>query len=258
MEYDNKEAVEMKLKRCMAVLLAAAMSIFSLTGCAENQIPDLTDEQMQQIGEFVAVTMMKYDAGHRSRLMDLPEMGEMEEIEPVPEAPVGMAPVDDTPVVDSTGMEVTEEAEAEEPVYSMEEVMGLPEGVNVAFADWEICDDYPGDSDVFNVSAGEGKKLFVLRFSITNAAQQEQEVDLLSSGTAYRITVNGEYSRRALTTMLLDDMSSYQGTLPAGENAEAVLIIEVEEALGAVASLSLDVKNGEKTHTVELVAEKTE
>lgn len=244
----------MRLRRCRAALLAAAMLLFGLTGCAENQIPDLTDEQMQQVGEFVAITMMKYDAGHRSRLMDLPVIEETEEAAPEPEKPAGMAPVDDTPVVDSAGIEAAEE----EPEYSMEEVMGLPEGVSVLFTDTEICDNYPGESDFFNMSAGEGKKLLVLHFSIANAGQQEQEVDLLSSGTVYRVTVNGEYSRRALTTMLLDDMTSYQGALPAGESTEAVLIIEIEGSLSAVDSLTLDVKNGDMTRTIELLAEETD
>ena len=244
----------MRVKRCRAVLLAAAILLFGLTGCAENQIPDLTDEQIQQVGEFVAITMMKYDAGHRSRLMDLPEMEETGETAPKPEEPAGMAPVDDTPVVNSAGIETAEK----ELEYSMEEVMGLPEGVSVLFTDTEICNDYPGESDSFNMSAGDGKKLLVLHFSIANAGQQEQELDLLSSGTVYRITVNGEYSRRALTTMLLDDMTSYQGTIPAGESAEAVLIIEIEGSLSTVTSLTLDAKNGDMTQTTELLSEKAD
>ncbi len=60
-------------KRNFAAILIAAVMCAGLAGCGENAIPDMTDEQVKMIGEYVAVTMMKYDANHRSRLVDLPE-----------------------------------------------------------------------------------------------------------------------------------------------------------------------------------------
>ena len=35
-----------------------------------NEIPDLTEEESQRIGEYAAVTLLKYDANNRSRLVD--------------------------------------------------------------------------------------------------------------------------------------------------------------------------------------------
>ena len=61
----------MKKKTRNWKLLPAAFLILALTGCAENQIPDLTADQEKAVGEYVALTLMRYDAGHRSRLMDL-------------------------------------------------------------------------------------------------------------------------------------------------------------------------------------------
>ncbi len=239
-------------KRKTAAILTAALFMTGLTGCAENQIPDLSGDEIQAVGEYVALTMMKYDINHRSRLMDL---AVLEEAGSVPEGPAetqepsGMAPVDDTPVVDSAGKE--EQAVVS---YSLEEVMGLPEGLEVTFTGQEVHDSYPEGEDFFSLNASEGKKLMVLHFSIANTGEQEQRLDILNSETIFQITVNETYSRRALTTMLLDDMATYVGTVSAGGSVDTVLVIELESGMAEnVSSVSMNVKSEEKACTVSLL-----
>ncbi len=131
--------------------------------------------------------------------------------------------------------------------------MELPEGVILEYTGQEICDSYPGESEAFAVSATEGKKLLVLKFSITNTLEQEVRVDLLSTEIIYRISVDGERSRRALTTMLPNDMAFYADTLSAGASAEAVLVTEVNaEKAEAIASVTVQIKNESKSHTIQL------
>ncbi len=238
----------------MAAMLVAMLG---LSGCAENQIPDLTEEEMREVGEFVAFTLAKYDAGHGSRLMDLPPVDENENKAPIPtrspEETVGMDPVDDTPIVDASGEPVTEGKQPVENSYTPEQVMGLPEGVTLAFAGQEVCDSYPGESDAFAVTATEGKKLLVLKFTITNTLEQETKVDLLSSETTYRIAVNGEKAKRALNTMLPNDMAFYVDTLSAGASAEAVLVVMVDADMAeSISSVTLQLKNESKSHTIQL------
>ena len=55
------------------VFFAFVVMIMCLTGCAENQIPTMTDEQIYEVSEYVAITLMKYDASNRSRLVELDE-----------------------------------------------------------------------------------------------------------------------------------------------------------------------------------------
>lgn len=241
--------------RRAAAAAAAALLIFGTSGCAENQIPELTQDEMQMVSEYVAVTMMKYEAGHRSRLVDLPVGEELPPVVPaptaVPEAAAPQTPEQQAPPDD------IQTAPPEEVVnpYSMEEVMGLPEGVTAAFTGHKLYSRYPDNGAVggFSLDAVEGKQLLVLSFSLANTSGQEQAVDLLSSGANYRITVNGDYIRRALTTILGDDMSTFIGTLPAGSSADAVLVIEVEDSMADnISSLELSVKNESKAYTVQL------
>lgn len=245
----------MKYKKSLMTVMAVAM--LGLSGCAENQIPEMTEEEMRAVGEYVAYALTKYDAGRSSRLMDLPPIEEESKAPvstPAPEETVGMDPVDDTPVVDASGAQTAEgEQSAEEVSYSAEEVMGFPEGVVLKYTGQEICDSYPADSDAFAVTATEGKKLMILKFSITNTQEQETKVDLLSSQTSYRISIGEERSRRALATLLPNDMAFYADTLPAGGSAEVVLVTEVDESLAeSGAPVAVQLKNESKSHTIQL------
>lgn len=240
------------MRKRIAGVLTAAVLCLALSGCGSNQIPEMTGDQLQMIGEYAAITWMKYDAGNRSRLVELPpeptpdpvqqekplpsdEPGQGEE----PDQPEGMRPTEDTPVAGST--------------FSMEEVLGLPEGFRIAYQEHELCDVYPNDQEdsFFSVTAVEGKKLLVLRFSVYNGSGQEQQADMLSGETAFQIVVNETFSRRAMTTGLLDDLATFQSTIPADGSASAVLLIEVEDGT-EISSVSLKLKNDSKTCTIQL------
>ena len=231
----------MRVKRSVTGFMTAALLVFGMTGCGENQIPDLSDNDVQAVGEYVALTMMKYDINHRSRLMELIEEEAPEEDKEawVPEEEAGgMKPVEDTPVVNEP-----EEEESTASSYTVEEVIGLPEGISLTYQGQEAFDSYPGEGEILSLNASQGKKLLVLKFLLANAGSGEQSVDLLASNIAFHVTVNGEYTRRALPTILLNDLSTFAGSVSAGESKEVVLVVEVDESMAsAITSLSLGVK----------------
>lgn len=241
------------MRKRLTAALTAGVLILSLTGCGENQIPDLTDEQLQIVGEYAAITLMKYDSNHRSRLVDYTDM--LLAPEPVPEVtptptpqePAGMDPVDDTPVIGPSG--------GTSNVYTMAEVLELPEGVSVQYVGAEFHDKYPeGDVVGFALTAAAGKKLLVLNFSLTNAGEQDAAIDLLSKDAEFRITVNGDYTRKVLPTILENDLSTYMGTVPGAGSVGTVLVIEVDASVeGNLSSISFDLKNGEKAYTIQLL-----
>ncbi len=239
-------------KKIIALLLAVAALSVCVTGCGENAIPDMTDEELQAIGEYAAVTLMKYDAGNRSRLVELPKEHVQEKPEPVeePEESHGMGQVDDTPVIDAQG-------EPQANLYTVEEVLGLAEDVSVTYTGELVCDEYPQEntSDAFAMPpAGPGERYLVLNFTIQNGSDQACLVDILSQKSAiYKITVNGSRLGNALTTMLPNDMSTVREYLPAGDSREVVLIIEAEQSeIENIEAIELELKNDTKTCTIRL------
>lgn len=243
---------KVKSKNVMAMIMAVAMAL-GAAGCGESQIPDLTDSQIELIEEFVAATVMKYEVNHKSRLVELSETELQQPIEPVPTI------TPETP--DMPGEQLPDEGTSNtgtpKPVeYTIEEVLELPEGVTIAFLGHKFCYDYPDDSEIdgFILSASEGKKLLVLEFAVFNTSGQEQTVDLLSLNAIYGCTVNEDYTRRALRTMLPEDLSTYSGNISAGGSIEGVLVVEVDEGMDEnISALVFNVKNNSKAFSIQLL-----
>lgn len=234
--------------------IAAAMVVmltFVMAGCGENEIPEMTKEEIQAVGEYAAITLMKYDASKRSRLVNLPETAKPET--DVPKTPVseqkpsGMGPVDDTPVVDVP-------QNGEEDSDDLNEALGLAQGINVIYRGETVCSKYPTDEEVgFGVSASKGKKLLVLNFLMANDTGEEQAINLKARKITIRMTVNKEFSKWVLPAVLPNDLLTLDETIPAGGSVEAVLLVEIDENLAAdIQSISFHLKNDENAYTIHI------
>ena len=231
--------------------------MLSMTACG-NEIPDLTEEESQRVGEYAAVTLLKYDANNRSRLVD-PEMViaklEKEAAREAAKAAQEEAKAEETGSTGTT--EVTMPTAQEDITASMEDFFGLPEGVSITYEDYMVTDSYPEDGatdEYFALDASAGKKLLVLRFRLTNGTEQEEKIDLLNTNSRYIITVNDSIRANALTTMLPNDMSTYAETLEPGQDQELVLLLEVnEDVAGAVQAIALRLKNASNEYTIQLL-----
>lgn len=254
---DRKEEKERTMtgrnKNMVCGALLCAMML-SMTACG-NEIPDLTEEESQRVGEYAAVTLLKYDANNRSRLVD-PEMviAKLEK-EAAKEASQEEEKAEETGSTGTT--EVTMPTAQEEITASMEDFFDLPEGVSITYEDYMVADSYPEDGvedDYFALDASVGKKLLVLRFHLTNGSEQEETIDLLNTNSRYIITVNDSIRANALTTMLPNDMSTYAETLEPGQTQELVLLLEVnEDVAGAVQTIALRLKNASNEYTIQLL-----
>lgn len=229
---------------CVAVLL--------MTGCGAV-LPEMTDEQADAIGEYAAITLLKYDANSRSRLVDLSQIKEEavlpEELETLPQEekqPEEIPDVSDTPAADHQ-----EDMWAD----SMESFLELPEGISVTYLGYETCQSYQEENSLyFALEAAEGRELLVLRFSLQNHSEADCMVDLVDRKDQYRVTVNGSYTRIALTTMLANDLSTYMGTVPAGGAEDVVLLLEIApEEVGTVENITLNLKDDSNAYTIQLL-----
>lgn len=239
-------------KTGMALICAATLL---MTGCGVS-FPNISNEEADIIGEYAAITLLKYDANSRSRLVDLSQLEEKEKLEAstVPEStpteeslPEETLDVSNTPVIDNR-------APSNVGTGSVESALELPEGVSLEYMRYEICQSYQDGSQYFALDAAEGKKLLVLVFDLENASGSSQDIDLLSKKYVYRVTVDGSDTGFALTTMLDNDMSTYKGSIADGTVQEVVLVIEINaEQSDNPETISLQIKNDSKTHTIRLM-----
>ncbi|MCR4618791.1 MAG: hypothetical protein K5669_11490 [Lachnospiraceae bacterium] len=238
-------------KSLTAILLCSAM--LTVTGC--SSIPDLSEETERKVGEYAGLVMLRYDANHRSRLVEFTEPEPpLPEIE-IPEETVTEETVTETPVSNDLTQETEVNdvtAEEEEEELLPEEFMELPEGMHLIYQGYSEGSSYPENSeDFFSLDATAGKKLLVLNFILYNQSGADQNVDFLGDGYAFKCTVNGTESRTALVTMLMDDMSTYRGTIANGFSEELVLIFEIDDSID-ISGIELNIKSANGQCNMEL------
>ncbi|MCD7725794.1 MAG: hypothetical protein LUI12_09665 [Clostridiales bacterium] len=215
-------------------LLWGIMAAALLTGC--GAMPDLTQEETELISEYAVGVLLKYDTGSSRRLRDTSAYDESagtdvaaeETEEQAEEVLPETEPLDDTEVIDVSQDENREE---EIPV-TIEDYYGIQDVV-FQYAGYELTDSYPsnveGEELYFAMDATAGAELLVLKFMAVNTGGSDITLNMIDYGARFRIAVNGESGKGALATMLLNDLQTYDGLLPAGDSVELVSIVEVPQ-----------------------------
>ncbi len=242
------------MKRIGMILCGIAASLL-MTGC--GAMPDLTQEETELISEYAVGLLLKYDKSHGSRLVDTsaydiaeetPEMEVLEE--PVPEE----APEDLSETTQTVDVSQDEEEAAEPVVSSVEEYYGIP-NVTVQYTGYELTDSYPNTENdenlFFSMEATPGTQLLVLKFLVSNTANEDQTMNMLGYGARFRVSVNGESSKGALATMLLNDMQTFDEVIPAGASIELVSIVEVPRDI-SINSIDFILRGNEENATLRL------
>lgn len=223
------------------VLLCSMAAALLMTGCGD--MPELTQGETDLISEYAVGVLLKYDKGHGNRLVDTSgyELAEAEE-EPVPEEPVPEEEnTEETPEPETEEpaevIDVSQDEEESQPmVSSVEEYYGIP-NIAISYTGCEMADSYPpmeGETVAFfSMDASPGTQLLVLKFNAQNVSGEDQRLDMLGYGARFRVSVNGESSKGALATMLVNDMQTYDDVIPANSSVDLVSLVEVPQGTSA-------------------------
>lgn len=235
------------MKRLICLMGMMMTVSFLLTGCS-NAIPEMDAKTQTMVVEYAAGIVRKYDQNHISKLKELSELPEEAEqsMEDSSESD-SLQPDTEVEVVDRTQENQSQSEDTLEGFLQLD-------AVSFSYTGYETTSFYPseGSETYFVMNATDGNELLVLKFTVQNLTQEEALLDMLDTEAEFKISVNGN-TKYALTTMLLNDLSSYQGTLAAGESEELVLVCEIaKEQVSDIASLSIIVKNEGATATISL------
>lgn len=168
---------------------------------------------------------------------------------------ISVESVEDIPTSDDSSEGSSLETTASEgTVISETEKQSLGNGLYLTYTGYYVTTSYPQDDASFVITADTGKKLLVLGFKITNETNSAVTLDMVSTNPHFQILVNGENIGYTGVTILENDLSSFYGTIAAGEKKSLVLVKQISEtdsknidSLGMIASI-----NGtEQTVTLE-------
>lgn len=225
------------------VLLCSVAAALMMTGCAT--VPDLTQTETELISEYAVGVLLKYDKGHGRKLVDTTGYETEEETEePEPELDEAAEVVD-----------VSQDEEESQPaISSVEEYYGIP-NIMISYTGWEMADSYPPQAEdetpFFSMDASNGMQLLVLKFNAQNLTAVDQTLNMMSYRATFRVSVNGEASKGALATMLVNDMQTYDSVIPAGSSVDMVSIVEVPQGTNPN-TIDFILRGGEQDGTLHL------
>ncbi len=224
----------------LLMTFAGAVVMISLGGCG-NAIPDMTEEQQNMVTEYAAQLLLKYDANYRSTILTEEQSREAEE-ELIRDAELAalvqqQQAMQQAEKEDEKDNEETDSpAEPDAPVYTdIDDFLGLSDSVDIEYAGYLVCDSYPESTEVNDWqgvarATSSNSKLVVFTFTLTNVSGADYTLDMASLGAKFSFKINGEITKTSLTTLLTNDLVMYRNTIPAGEAADAVLLIEMPAA----------------------------
>lgn len=229
------------------IILLACTLIVSLSGCG-NTIPSLSEEQEALVVEYASTAVLKHDANYQGKLVDLSTLKNEEEtpVEETMQAPAEEADIPKEPEqMQEPQQDVFSAEQAEAEIQAdAEQILGLQD-VSLTYSGYEVDEFYPknGNEIYFVMNATPGNNLLVVKFTLRNLLNEEQDIQIQPGTVRVKIIMNGE-EKNALTTMLLNDLATYQGTLGPNEETELVVVGEYPvEDLQTIDSLSVKLKN---------------
>lgn len=238
-------------KRIYALSVLFICILFS-AGCSSS-VPELSNEQNNQIAEYIAASLLKYDANYDAVLeydesvLDItPTPVPTEEPEPSQEPQgsgesVNQQPEEGTGAAAATASAVSVIAE------DFSSVLGGGKYV-VAAKGMEVMKHY--DDPYTDVDAMEGMKLLVVTFQIKNTSNSTIHVNMLDSDSPVVFTASVAGSAvKPLYTFVSNDLRYYSGKIPAGKSRSAVLLFEVSKDVD-VSDVTVIAEGGDKQAAV--------
>ena len=232
------------INRKIALCLLTASVGLSVTGCG-TPLYELTDEETELVTAYSAKIVSKYN--------ELAEVGVCNasilegEIDPIDEA--DLKPIDDFIDISSeviassdagTQPETVETSYEVNSTYNLSDILEV-EGIDFYVKQFNIDDAYV-DEGVFSTTASSGNKFLILDICATNTTDQPIDVDMLSKTCEFQLTINNSNTAKSQTTILLNDLSTYQGTISPGDSEDLVLLFQFStSALEYVDAISMDV-----------------
>ncbi len=237
------------MKKRNVQIAAIAMAGLMLTGCGDAAY-DLTDSEESIIVNYAAHMVTKYNTYQKEGLTYV-NMDEEDTEEAASEA--AETPDDTTTDVGASGgngAETTANAAEAESAASLDEIFGQ-DGLSLSYVGARLEASYVEDS-YYALQADPGYTYLVVGIDITNNSQAGVDVDYLSRQPKFSATVNGEARSQAETTILMQDFSTYQGTVNAGGTVETVLLFQVPDSVESVDDLVLEVSVDGNNYQINL------
>ncbi len=230
------------------IIITALAAALSLSACGAKL--DLSEEETERVVNYAANVLEKHNAQQRGTLADVSdtslailleeqdimaaeearkaaerEKRKQKEAEAQESGDSSGGNENTSPLIDPNAIEYT----------SLADMLGI-EGFSIDYTGYDIADSYPesvSDNDLmFGISAGNGDTLLILKFNVRNLSSEQAHCSILEKNPSFKLKINGD-RHSFLTTLLMDDLATFDEDMEGGEVKEAVLIAEISTSRAA-------------------------
>ncbi len=246
------------MKKKFAILAGIMLSTSIICGCGST-VPDLTEEETAMITEYATNLVVKHSEISNRQLLGAKEL----EIGILEEAADRERQIRQKEIEKAylNSLEVDAKEREEESKSSKDNGEGNKDNAVsqksmaeffdensflIDYTSYSLCSSYPeneADNLFMAMDATAGKQLCVLHFQVKNQTEQSQELNMLNKKERFTLRLDDGQTISAQSTLLMDDLSSYVGTVEAGNTKELVLIFEVEEGVSQMDNMELIMKD---------------
>lgn len=234
-------------KGLVSILLCGVM--LSTAGCGTKPY-DLSSEEQEKVAAYAAHVVTRYNDRQDEGLIRIRQEDLSEDT-----ADSKTTQTDTKDKQETSGDPAKNtKAETEKPkaeTVSLRQALKLEDGLDASFENYDVTDSYV-ESDYFAMNATAGKTFLVVHVNL-KATGGDIECDMLKKNLKYRVVINGDKTVAAQTSILLNDLGTYQGTIAGGSAQECVLLFETEKQnVENITSLQLKVSDGSTSTVSEL------
>lgn len=224
--------------RFIGVLAATALT---LTGCGEA-LYVMTPEEEAAVVSYASHALAKFNKNQSDGSVHVPkEVLEGTDSQEETGDVSTEAPLDEGSQEEVTAPDVgSQNGELqEEPEVSLNQALDLGP-ILAECVGTEFVKSYQ-DTEYSAVDAGQGKQLLVVKVNLTNQSEQALHVDVLSMTPTFVLLMNDTVKVPVQVTILLNDLSTFQGDIAGNGVVETVLLFQIPEDVTEVSSMQLSV-----------------
>ena len=227
------------LMRKGVILTAGALGLsVMLSGCA-YQVTELKEDESDQVAAYCAQVVSKYDESADKGLTTVSTKKKTADISEDTSSDKTTDTNNGTASADSS----RDTPAAETKTFT--EAIGI-DGVSVLFRDAKTAGGY-SSSDVYDLSPDKGNELLVVRLKLKNNTQKSIKLDMSSKNLKFKAAY-GDDTEDADITLLLNDLTTYQGTLKAKESQNMVMLFQFPKGtIKDTSKVVYTVTNGDST-----------
>lgn len=210
------------------LFVCVAISSMFLGGCGDS-LHELTVEEENLIVHYAAYAVAKHNIQQKDGMsgVDIPEEEEEELLSTKSEDNAIDSETDDIQNPEGGGDVSNEGQTVENAMVSMAQAIGHENDLFITYGGSTVADNYV-EGSVYSLDASAGNTFYIMKFFIANPTQTDVTLDNVTQSLVFKLT-SGEMSVQSEVTFLMTDLSTYYGTIAAGQSVEAILLFEVPE-----------------------------